>query len=165
MKPFHHHVKYLFLPTSNGEDKNYLFLGLWLCLWLFMIPALAFPAEPAPDPTNPHEVYPSRENLGRGIIGLALNVTAHRIGDPARLYIQAVHPKGPAARNGLAHGDEILEVDGNSVNGKTYEQIIRLIRGEVGASVSLKVQGRQGTHVVTITRIDESVLLEHEKTS
>ncbi len=117
-----------------------------------------------PSPTNPHQVYPSDNSLPRGIIGVAIHLSAHRVGDPARLYIRAIHPEGPAAKVGLEHGDEILAVDGNSLNGKTYEQVIRMIRGEIGQTVRLQVNGARGNREVTVPRISEETLTGKKRT-
>jgi hypothetical protein len=112
-------------------------------------------------PTNPHASPPGPNTPApSGIVGLALHITAGRIGEPARLIIRAVHPSGPAARAGLNHGEEILTVDGVSLAGKTYQEAVGLIRGEVGSSVRLGLTGPQGDHTVTIIRVSESVLME-----
>jgi S1-C subfamily serine protease len=112
-------------------------------------------------PTNPH-ASPQGPNTPAlsGIVGLALHITAGRIGEPARLIIRAVHPSGPAARAGLNHGEEILTVDGLPVAGKTYQEAVALIRGEVGSTVRLGLTGPQGERTVSVVRIDESVLME-----
>src|SRR5688500_19261619 len=48
-----------------------------------------------------------------------------------------VNPEGPAHRAGLAHGEEIQAVDETPVAGKTYEQVVKMIRGEPGTTVKL----------------------------
>ncbi|MDX1411273.1 MAG: PDZ domain-containing protein [Nitrospirales bacterium] len=120
--------------------------------------------EVIPSPTNPPQVYPSDNSMPRGIIGVAIHLSAHRVGDPARLYIRAIHPEGPAAKVGLEHGDEILAVDGNSLNGKTYEQVIRMIRGDIGQTVRLQVKGARGKREVTVPRISEETLTGKKRT-
>jgi carboxyl-terminal processing protease len=76
------------------------------------------------------------------------------------LIIRAVHPSGPAARAGLTHGEEIVTVDEVPVAGKTYQEAVGLIRGEVGSSVQLGLRGPQGEHTVSLVRVSESVLME-----
>jgi carboxyl-terminal processing protease len=120
--------------------------------------------EMRPSPSNPHQVYPSDSSLPRGIIGVAIHLSAHRVGDPARLYVRATHPEGAAVRVGLEHGDEILAVDGVSLNGKTYEQIIRMIRGDIGQTVKLQVNGARGTREISVTRISEEMLTGKKRT-
>ena len=98
-----------------------------------------------------------------GIIGVALHLTAERIGDPAGLFIRAAHPLGPAVKAGLTHGQEILAVDGQSVKGKTYREVVSMIRGEVGTSVTLLVKTFSDVMKVTIIRASEAQLTEEEQ--
>jgi S1-C subfamily serine protease len=91
--------------------------------------------------------------LPGGVIGISLHVGAERIGDPAVLYVAMVHPDGPAQQAGLVHGDEILSVDGTPVNGKTYHEVVKMIRGEAGTVVKLGVKGEGAAREVAITRV------------
>ncbi len=97
--------------------------------------------------------YGDDANLPKGMIGVSLRVGAERIGDPASLYVAHVHPEGPAQQAGLKHGDEIVTVNGAPVTGKTYEQVIQMVRGEAGTAVKLGVKGDGGLHEIAITRI------------
>jgi C-terminal processing protease CtpA/Prc len=91
--------------------------------------------------------------LPNGVIGLSLQVGAERIGDPAVLYVGMVRPEGPAQQAGLRHGDEIMSVDGTAVTGKSYEQVVKMIRGEAGTLVKLGVKGEVDTREISITRV------------
>ena len=101
--------------------------------------------------------------MPRGVIGLSLHVGAERVGDPAVLYVAHVHPEGPAHRAGLAHGDEILSVEGTSVTGKTYEQVVMMIRGDIGATVRVQVRGDGGVRDVAMTRVASDSLYKDER--
>lgn len=92
-------------------------------------------------------------NLPKGVIGISLHVGAERIGDPASLYVNHVHPDGPAHQAGLRHGDEIMTVGGTAVSGKSYEQAVKMIRGESGTIVKLGIKGDGGTRELSITRM------------
>ena len=119
------------------------------------------PSGHAPPSINPHAGPPGPHTpLSSGIVGLALHITAGRIGDPAQLIIRAVHPSGPAAREGITHGEEILTVNEEPVAGKTYQEAVGLIRGEVGSTVKLALRGPQGERTVSLVRVSESVLME-----
>ena len=101
-------------------------------------------------------------NLPTGVIGVSLRVGAERIGDPALLYVAHVHPEGPAQQAGLKHGDEVVTVNGTAVTGKTYEQVIRMVRGEAGTAVKLGVKGEEGVGEIAITRIPGEKLYRGE---
>ncbi|MFO0700675.1 MAG: PDZ domain-containing protein [Nitrospira sp.] len=96
--------------------------------------------------------------LPHGVIGISLQIGAERIGDPAILYVGMVHPQGPAQQAGLQHGDEIVSVDGTTVTGKSYEQVVHMIRGEVGTVVKLGVRGENGLRELSITRVADDKL-------
>lgn len=91
--------------------------------------------------------------LPNGVIGLSLQVGAERVGDPAVLYVGMVRPEGPAHQAGLRHGDEITTVDGTTVAGKSYEQVVKMIRGEAGTIVKLGVKRDADTREISITRV------------
>jgi C-terminal processing protease CtpA/Prc len=92
-------------------------------------------------------------DLPKGVIGVSLHVGAERIGDPASLYVAHVHPEGPVQQAGLKHGDEVVTVNGAAVTGKTYEQVIQMVRGDAGTTVKLGVKGGGGLREIAITRI------------
>jgi C-terminal processing protease CtpA/Prc len=91
--------------------------------------------------------------LPSGVIGISLQIGAERIGDPAVLYVGMVHPEGPAHQAGLRHGDQIMRVDGTSVTGKSFEEVVKMIRGEAGTVVKLGVKGEEGPRELSITRV------------
>jgi C-terminal processing protease CtpA/Prc len=96
--------------------------------------------------------------LPNGVIGLSLQVGAERVGDPAVLYVGMVRPEGPAQQAGIKHGDEITTVDGATVTGKSYEQVVKMIRGEAGTIVKLGVKGDTDTREISITRVASDTL-------
>jgi len=91
--------------------------------------------------------------LHKGVVGISLQIGAERIGDPAILYVGMVHPEGPAHQAGLRHGDEVVSVDGTPVRGKSYEQVVGMIRGEAGTAVKVEVRGENGLRELSITRV------------
>ncbi len=101
-------------------------------------------------------------DLPNGVIGVSLHVWAERIGDPASLYVNHVHPEGPAQQAGLKHGDEVVTVNGATVSGKTYEHVIKMVRGEVGTAVKLGVKGEGDVREVAITRMAVGKLYKGE---
>ncbi len=104
----------------------------------------------------------SDANMPNGVIGLSLHVGAERIGDPASLYVAHVYPVGPAQQAGLQHGDEIVTVNGEAVTGKTYEQVIQMVREEAGSAVKLGIKGEGGTRELSIVRIASETLYKDQ---
>lgn len=90
-----------------------------------------------------------------GVIGISLHIGAERVGDPASLYIARVHREGPAHKAGLRHGDELLSIDGTAVSGKSYEQVVKMIRGEAGSTVKLQLkrEGEDSPREISVTRV------------
>ena len=92
-----------------------------------------------------------------GVIGVIIQVAANRIGEPAALYVVSVRQDGPAYAAGLKHGDEIVAVNGTPVAGKSYEQVVSMIRGEAGTPVKLEIKG---TRELSIMRVSSGTLTE-----
>ncbi len=91
--------------------------------------------------------------VSNGVVGISFVIGAERIGDPALLYVGMVHPEGPAYKAGLRHGDEITSVDGTSLKGKTYQQVVTMIRGETGTVVKMEVKDEKGIHQLSVERV------------
>jgi C-terminal processing protease CtpA/Prc len=123
-----------------------------VCVMVSLLSTVAAGAADQPRGQAPY-AHGEDANLPNGVIGVSLQVGAERIGDPAVLYVGMVHPEGPAHQAGLAHGDEILSVDGTAVSGKSYEQVVKMIRGEAGTVVKLGVKGEGGPRELSITRV------------
>ena len=90
-----------------------------------------------------------------GVIGISIHIGAERVGDPASLYIGRVHREGPAHKAGLRHGDELISVDGTAVSGKSYEQVVKMVRGEAGSTVKLQVkrESEGSPREISVTRV------------
>ena len=96
-----------------------------------------------------------------GVIGISLHIGAERVGDPASLYVGRVHREGPAHQAGLRHGDELVSVDGTAVSGKSYEQVVQMVRGEAGTNVKLGVKREgEGLREVSVARVAGDKLMK-----
>ena len=154
-------------PSSMTFSIQRTFRGRLLLAVLFALLGLT-PMQGQAQPShaqqgNPHGDLSDPMLPPPGIIGVALHLTAERIGDPAGLFIRATHPLGPAVKAGLTHGQEILAVNGRSVKGKTYREVVSMIRGEIGTSVTLLVKTFSDVKEVKIIRASEAQLTEEEQ--
>ncbi len=127
---------------------------------LLSLTSLALPARNGfPQQGEPHGDPSDSMVPPPGIIGVALHLTAEYVGGPAGLFIRATHPMGPAVKAGLTHGQEILAVDGHTIKGKTYREVVAMIRGEVGTPVTLLVKHLTAVKEVKIVRVSEDSVL------
>ena len=55
-----------------------------------------------------------------------------------------------------------MTVNGAAVTGKTYEQVIQMVRGEAGTAVKLGVTGEGGLREIAITRVAGEKLYKGE---
>jgi C-terminal processing protease CtpA/Prc len=97
--------------------------------------------------------YRADSNLPKGVIGVSMQVGAERVGDTAWLFVAHVHPEGPAGQAGIKHGDEVVTVNGAPVSGKTYGQVVQMVRGEPGTEVKLGVRRGEEVREIAITLV------------
>jgi carboxyl-terminal processing protease len=72
--------------------------------------------------------------------GIGATIGDRRVGDQTDTYILATFEKTPAGRAGLRFGDRIVEIDGQSVRGKTSAEVRDRLRGPQGSIVKLTVE-------------------------
>ncbi|MDQ8736054.1 S41 family peptidase [Paenibacillus sp. LHD-38] len=63
----------------------------------------------------------------------------------------------PAERGGLLPGDIIISVDNQKLSGKTFEELLGIIRGKEGTSVSLQVQRPNQEELIALTLKREAI--------
>ncbi len=69
-----------------------------------------------------------------GGIGAQINIST-----TGQIFLEPL-PDKPAAKAGVELNDELLAVDGQDVTGKTTDEIVGLVRGEVGTQVTLRLR-------------------------
>lgn len=84
---------------------------------------------------DPDEAKDNRfQRDGGGGIGITVERT-----DDRRVLIRAVQEGSPAARSGVAVGDQIVAVDGDVMIDRTLADVVHKLRGSVGQPVTLTV--------------------------
>ena len=149
------------MNTNRNNMAAFLFLTVLCALSGGTSQVLAVEGQDKPG-SQTQRPYGDDSNLPNGVIGVSLRVGAERIGDPASLYVAHVLPEGPAQQAGLKQGDEVVTVNGAALTGKTYEQVIKMVRGEAGTAVKLGVKGDGGVREIAITRIASEKLYKGE---
>jgi predicted metalloprotease with PDZ domain len=149
------------MNTNRNNMAAFLFLTVLCTLSGGTSQVLAAEGQDKPG-SQAQRPYGDDADLPNGVIGVSLHVGAERIGDPASLYVAHVHPGGPAQQAGIKYGDEVVTVNGATLTGKTYEQVIKMVRGEAGTAVKLGVKGDGDVREIAITRIASDKLYKGE---
>jgi len=149
------------MNTNRNNMAAFLFLTVLCTLSGGTSQVLAAEGQDKPG-SQAQRPYGDDADLPNGVIGVSLHVGAERIGDPASLYVAHVHPEGPAQQAGIKYGDEVVTVNGATLTGKTYEQVIKMVRGEAGTVVKLGVKGDGDVREIAITRIASDKLYKGE---
>ena len=102
---------------------------------------------------DPRAYDNQRADASGGFGGLGLEVQSASEG---AVRVVAPMPGGPAARAGLAAGDLIVRVDGESLGGVALADAIAKMRGPPGTAVSITVQ-RQGTDEFTVSLTRDTI--------
>ena len=92
---------------------------------------------------DPEEARDNRfQRDGGGGIGITIEKT-----DDKKVLIRAVQDNSPAAKGGVAVGDQLIAIDGENMVEASLADVVHKLRGSVGAPVSLTVlrpsQGRE----------------------
>ncbi len=102
---------------------------------------------------TPEELAQEREELAGRLEGIGAQVGIR----DERPTIVAPIPGSPAQQAGLRSGDIIIRVDGKEVAGMTLDEIVRMVRGRPGTSVTLTVLHRGDANPTDITVVRAAV--------
>lgn len=114
------------------------------------------------DPYNSYftqsELTDFQDSINKNYEGIGVAFNTHA-GLP---IITKVYEGSPAKKAGLQEGDILQAVDHQSIQDKSSDEIIGMVRGESGSDVVLTILRKQETFDVTITRakVDYSALYE-----
>ena len=108
--------------------------------------------DPYSDYMSPDDFRQLREDLDQEFGGVGIIVEI----DPKSKFLIILSPlvDTPAYQAGLRAGDIILEIDGQSTEGISLKDSVKLMRGQPGSTVDIKVRpfGTQESRVVTLER-------------
>ncbi len=101
---------------------------------------------------NKEELENRQIQLGDTYSGIGVEVTMEN----NRITILAPFAGSPAEEAGLLPGDQIVEVDGLSLEGMSLNEAVHYIRGEAGTELTLGIvrEGRPNIFQVTLTRAE-----------
>ncbi len=117
---------------------------------------------------DPHTSYFSKENFDElktdtrgefGGLGIVIGLRDE--------WITVISPidDTPAFRAGVLAGDRIVEIDGDPTDGFTTMDAVKLLRGEVGTKVTIKVQRRSKNKPISFTITRGVIKLETVKST
>lgn len=109
---------------------------------------------------DPYSQYLSEqkgEEYSQSYEGQFYGIGAQMRQEEGHFLIQSVIKGTPAERAGLQPDDVILAVDGNGVHGKTLQELIEMVRGEEGTSVTLTLQRAGEAEPLRITMKREAI--------
>jgi carboxyl-terminal processing protease len=104
---------------------------------------------------TPDEVQAEQDALQGRLVGIGVMID-QRSGVPA---VISVIDGSPADRAGVLVGDVIVAVDGVSTERSPADEIVRLVRGEAGTSVQLRLR-RDGAPDLEVSMVRERIDLE-----
>lgn len=89
--------------------------------------------------------------------GIGAAVGSLREGEKVETYIRATFKNSPAHRAGLRFGDHIVDVEGQSMRGKSFEEVSKHLRGQRGTKVKVTVERLQTGQAETFEIIRDAV--------
>jgi carboxyl-terminal processing protease len=108
---------------------------------------------------DPIEYASFRTEQRSEYFGIGATIEDLREGNDVNTYIRATFPDSPAARAGLRFGDRILDVDGNSMKGKTYPEVRKFLLGARGTTVKVTVEHPATKQSETVNIVRDAVSL------
>lgn len=97
-----------------------------------------------------------QENIFMGHFGgLGITITSVE----GRITVIAPMEDTPAYEAGIKSGDIILEIDGITAKGMTLDEVVNVLRGEIGTSVTLTVERENEEDLLEIEIIRDTIMV------
>ena len=77
-----------------------------------------------------------------------------------KIYISEPYEGFPAYKAGLKAGDQVISIDGKELEGKTTSDISKVLKGQAGTSVKIKVKRAGSNEILTKTLERENIKIE-----
>lgn len=105
------------------------------------------------DPYSEYMDVEETEEFQETVTGDFEGIGAEVMQEGERIIITSPMPGSPAEEAGIEPGDQIVAVDGESVEGMNVNEAVQLIRGEQGTDVDLSIVRGDGDPMeITVTR-------------
>lgn len=108
--------------------------------------------------TDPHSSFFSQksyqaalESTSGKFSGIGVSIINKAPEDDSLVIIDVIQG-GPAHKAGLQPGDKIVGVNGESLKGKTADEVVSELRGETGTKVPLKILRKKKPLSISVTR-------------
>ena len=108
---------------------------------------------------DPAEYASFRTEQRSEYFGIGATIEDLREGTDVNTFIRATFPESPAHRAGLRFGDKIVEVDGQSMKGKTFPEVRKFLLGPRGTTVKVTVEHPADKTSQTVSIIRDAVSL------
>ncbi|MFD2114455.1 S41 family peptidase [Paenibacillus yanchengensis] len=112
---------------------------------------------------DPYSQYLSGEvgaQYSESLSGQFYGIGAEMREEDGKFIINAVLKDTPAERGGLMAGDVIVAVDGEEISGKSLQQLITVIKGKEGSSVTVRFQRAGVAEPIEIVLKREAIKVE-----
>ena len=138
-------------PMSSKEKEHYYVLNI--------IKSLAKSLDAHTSFLNLNEAFDMKMRLEKGYVGIGADFDQGIDG----IVISDLTPGGPAEREGSIRVNDILvALDGQSVIGQSFDEVMTLLSGKEGSQVILSLK-RPDESLITVKLIREQILLEGER--
>ncbi len=114
---------------------------------------------------DPYTTYMSSEELSSYASSINMNYVGIGVSYNVNNFtIIRVYKDSPAENGGLLAGDKILKVDGESIDGKTSDEVKSMVTGEEGTTVDITVlrDGEEIAYTIVRGNVDNTVYATKE---